>query len=281
MSSWYLNKQVVDAIPVSDRALQYGDGLFETIAIRGGNPRLWPLHLERLDYGCGRLGIEAPTASDLQSSLEAAISDAPVDTSFATAKIIISAGSGPRGYRRPKSSRARFWVGIFDSLPRSTGDYQDGIKTRLCQTRLAIQPQLAGIKSINRLEQVLARAEWGDDDIIEGLMRDTDDRIICGTMSNVFVITANNIATPAITRCGVSGIMRRHILTLLDEADLACDVRDIPAEELQQASEVFLTNSQFGVLPVARCENHRWSVGPLTQQVMALAADSGIGECAL
>ena len=125
---------------------------------------------------------------------------------------------------------------------------------------------------------VLGRSEWDDEAIFEGLMLDTDARLICGTMSNVFITTQAVLITPAITRCGVSGIMRQQIIGWLQDVGIACDVRDFEIEELRMADEVFLSNSQFGILPVSRCQEFSWSVGPITQQVMALASNHGVME---
>jgi 4-amino-4-deoxychorismate lyase len=138
---------------------------------------------------------------------------------------------------------------------------------------------LAGLKTLNRLEQVLARTEWNVGRILEGLMLDTGGRLICGTMSNVFIATESALVTPAITRCGVSGIMRGQVISLLQAAGIDCAVRDISTDELFGADEVFLTNSQLGVLPVSRCGDHEWSVGACTRQAQALAAAKGVPEC--
>ena len=151
----------------------------------------------------------------------------------------------------------------------------------LCHNRLALQPGLAGIKSLNRLEQVLARAEWNDASIMEGLMLDTDGRLICGTMSNVFISTGNMIATPALTRCGVAGVMRRHIIAILDKAGTTCEVRDVGVGELYAAEEVFLTNSQFGVLPVRQIDSTKFAPGTVTRDLMQLAASTGVPECSI
>ena len=171
-------------------------------------------------------------------------------------------------------------VGVFAANRLPEAAYLDGVDVRICSTRLAIQPQLAGIKSMNRLEQVLARSEWTDTDIFEGLMLDTAGHLICGTMSNMFIATEAGLATPALTRCGVSGVMRQHLLGLLDEAGIACDVRDIRSAALDSADEIFISNSQFGVLPVRRCAHRRWTVGTMTRQVQQLASANGVPECA-
>ena len=279
MSTWYFENDEINSLPIDDRGAQYGDGLFETIAIRNGSPRFLSLHLERLQTGCERIGISPPPAESIRLQLESALASCGLDCSHAIAKIIVSSGSGPRGYRRPAGGATAIRIGIMTSQPLPTNYYRDGITTRICRTRLAQNPQVAGIKSLGRLEQVLASAEWDEGSIFEGLMLDTDERLICGTMSNVFIVRANRISTPGITRCGVSGTMRRHVISLLEEATIPCDVRDIPAAELEEVDEAFLTNSQFGVLPIRRCGRHDWPVGETTRQVMGLAAAHGVTEC--
>lgn len=280
MSEWFAQGMPLDSIPVDDRGAQYGDGLFETVAIRDGRPRFWTLHFDRLRTGCDRLGLEAPQEAALQQELESAIRSSEVDTSFAVAKIIVSAEGGRRGYQRPVQAQPVVRIGIFESRPLARTEYRDGVAVMLCRSRLALQPLLAGIKSLNCLEQVLARAEWDDSSVAEGLMLDTDDRLICGTMSNVFICRENSIATPAVTRCGVLGVMRQHVLSTLSEQGQACEVRDIELKELHAADEVFLTNSQFGVLPVRQLDSINFSIGEVTRNVMALMARNGVSECA-
>ncbi len=279
MSLWISNGQTVDSIPVDDRSAQYGDGLFETVAIRDAKPRFWNQHMARLRMGCEKIGIEPPSVAAVRADADVAISALGSAADFATLKIVVSAGSGPRGYGRRPNTRPTNRVGIFPGQPLPVRHYQEGVEVRICATRLAVQPQLAGIKSLNRLEQVLGRSEWDDETVFEGLMVDTDTRLICGTMSNVFIVKQTMLITPAITRCGISGIMRQQIIGWLEGAGIACDVRDFEIDELRMADEVFLSNSQFGILPVSRCREFNWSVGPLTRRVMALAADHGVTEC--
>ena len=280
MSLWICDGQTVDSIPIDDRSAQYGDGLFETVAIRGGKPRFWNLHMARLQTGCERLGIEAPSVAAIQADVDVAISLHDSASNDATLKIVVSTGSGPRGYGRRSDISPKIRVGIFSAQALPASHYRKGVEVRVCTTRLAIQPQLAGIKSLNRLEQVLGRTEWDDESVFEGLMLDTDTRLICGTMSNVFMATQTALTTPAITRCGVSGVMRQQLIGWLDNAGVACEVRDVEFDELRTAGEVFLTNSQFGILPVRRCQKYDWSIGRITQQAMTLAADNGVTECA-
>ena len=277
MSEWFVNGDRADTIDIDDRAMQYGDGLFETIAIRNGQPRLWSYHAERLRTGCARLDLDDPGMEVPERQLTLALGACASDTKRATAKLIVTAGPGPRGYRRAANALS-ILVGIFESRALGLGYYRDGVVARMCSTRLAKQPQLAGIKTLNRLEQVLARREWQDDGVFEGLMLDTDDRLICGTMSNVFLVKDQSFVTPAITQCGVSGVMRRHVLALLDEAGISCDVREIEAGELADCEGLLLTNSQFGVLPVRECGRFTWRSSDRARSVMSLVSGSGIDE---
>ena len=279
MSEWFQGGDAIASIPVDDRAAQYGDGLFETIAIRAGAPRLWQYHVERVQLGCERLGIAVPAAATLRKIIDQAIAATSIDAHYATAKLVISTGTGERGYRRTADEPA-IRIGLFAAKPRPAQAYRDGVNVRLCNTRLAIQPQLAGIKTLNRLEQVLARAEWNDAGVAEGLTLDTDGHLICGTMSNVFVGINKQLVTPALTRCGVAGVMRRHVLTELDKHGTTVEVRDITRAELADAGEMFLTNSQFGVLPVTGFDDRTLAIGSFTNDVMSLLAQSGIEELA-
>ena len=278
MTEWFRDGRASDTIPADDRAVQYGDGLFETIAIRDGAPRLWEYHVERLQTGAVRLGLAAPTEASLRSALQAALDQAQADRTRCVAKMLLSAGQGPRGYRRAVDAPATLLTGIADAQALPGSWYRDGIALRLCNTRLAAQPQLAGMKTLNRLEQVLARNEWNDDSVFEGLTLDTDGRVICGTMSNVFLISGHALVTPAITRCGVSGVMRRHVLTLVDRAEFDCQVRDVEVDEFWAADGVFISNSQFGILPVGRCGNHTWQRAETFRRLAALLRESGIVE---
>jgi 4-amino-4-deoxychorismate lyase len=278
MTEWFRDSHRCDVLPADDRGLQYGDGLFETVAIRDGAPRLWNYHVERLQTGAARLGLPAPTESALRGELDAALDQAGADVNRCTAKLLMTAGEAPRGYRRTGDAPVTLLTGIAESRRLADACYREGIGLRLCNTRLAIQPQLAGMKTLNRLEQVLARNEWQDDSAFEGLTLDTDGRLVCGTMSNVFLIIGQQLITPAITRCGVSGVMRRHVLTLLDEADVDFQVRDVDVDELRVADGVFISNSQVGILAARRCGPSSWQPHPVFRWLTRRLRQSGVEE---
>ena len=281
MSEWFFDGTEIGAFPIDDRGAQYGDGLFETVAIRQGKPRFWQAHCARLLTGCRRLNIHPPDVAVLHNELLAALDASGLNQDRAIAKIIVTAGIGPRGYARPGKVEERVYIGIFEAPTRCDANYRNGVVTRICDFRLALQPALAGIKSLGRLEQVLARAEWKDSSIAEGLMLDTEDRLICGTMSNVFVVIGQSIATPATTRCGVAGVMRAELVGALAVEGISCEQRDIDASELASSDELFLTNSQFGIWPVRQVDSRVLGVGPVTIAAMKIAAQHGVAECKL
>ncbi len=264
---------------ISARGSQYGDGLFETIAIRDGKPRLWTYHLERLQEGCERLGFEVPEPAALRERLNKVLRASDEDRAHCVAKLVVSAASAGRGYGRSVPSPTETWAGIFAAAPLARADYENGINTKLCETRLATGSPVAGLKTLNRLEQVLARAEFAEPAVIEGLTCDADGRIICGTMSNVFIVRDNQVLTPSLQQCGVAGVMRRLVIEELDHAGQPVVIADVFADELRIADEVFITNSQLGAVPVKSCNEHRWPVGPVTRRVLALMFERGIREC--
>ena len=279
MIHWFCDGEPIDSIPIDDRAIHYGDGLFETIAIRKGEPRLWQLHVKRLRHGCERLGIDLCAEEILYEGITAALHEASVDPSYALAKLIVTAGSSSRGYKRPEQNRSRVLTGVTTAQSQPGKNYQQGVETIRCNTTLAAQPELAGIKTLNRLDQVLGRNEWKDLDVFEGLMCDADGHLICGTMSNVFVIHGQSVSTAILDRCGVAGVMRQHVLDLFHANGRDIAERNIAWEDALSADEIFLTNSQFGVMPIQKCGTQHWQAGRVTREVMKLVAINGIEEC--
>jgi 4-amino-4-deoxychorismate lyase len=276
MTDWYGWQGETLWISPDERGFHYGDGLFETVAIRNGTPRLWNLHIDRMNSGCERLGLVPPDGTSLERIMAAALDGAGPD---GIVKLIVTAGEGERGYGRPMSQPAKVYAARFPWPAPEAAASRDGVSTMLCKTRLATGSPLAGLKTLNRLEQVLARSECLAKGVFEGLTQDAEGRLICGTMSNVFFVKDNAISTPSLERCGVAGVMRRLVLETLGEQGRYVDIGDLSLADLRAADEVFLTNSQFGVLPVKGCDELAWPVGTVTRDVMDLLAARGIDEC--
>ena len=248
-----------------DRGLEFGDGLFETMAVHGGRVRLLERHLERLQAGAARLGIAVP-AADL---LRAELAGAAAEPGCGALKLILTRGAGGHGYRVEAGGAPRRWLCALPPRQHPASWPEDGVAVRLCTTRLAEQPLLAGIKHLNRLEQVLARQEWSDVRFAEGLMLDVHGRLVCGTMSNVFLVLNGTVVTPQLTRCGVAGVMRAAVLAALRAAGSAVEERDVAQAEIAAASELFLTNALIGAWPVRRLDAWQGTPGPLTRRVQA------------
>ncbi len=258
-----LNGKPQDVISATDRGLHYGDGLFETLAILNGKAQFWAAHMERLLDGCSRLAIPLPDEKRLQEETRRVAAG----WERAVVKIIITRGSGGRGYRPPVSPDPQRLV-----MRYPWPDYvlpPEGITLRYCQTPLACNPHFAGIKHLNRLEQVMARNEWSDDSIHEGLMSDLDGHVIEGTTTNLFAIRDGVLLTPDLARCGVAGVMRREVLLLAQKLDIPCEFASLQSSELERMDELFVTNSIIGIWPVARLGQTRFAEGPVTARLMS------------
>ncbi len=279
MPEWINQGEAIDRISISDRGFQYGDGLFETIAVRDGKSRLWRYHIDRLARGCEVLGMEMPSESALSDGVIQALRISETPTAHAGVKVIVSAGSGRRGYERAFADSPTVLFRAFSSAPPAPELYGSGIDTVICRTRLASGSATAGLKTLNRLEQVLARSEFRGSGAFEGLTLDAEDNIICGTMSNVFFVNDKSISTPPLDRCGVEGVMRRHVIETLGQQGITVAVQPYSLSRLEDADEVFLSNSQFGVLPIKRCSAMKWPVGEVTQNVMTVMANNQVPEC--
>ena len=280
--TWFHNRQPVENVPIDDRGFQYGDGLFETIAIRAGRPRLWPFHWERLARGCEQLGLGMPVEADLHDQLAVALKVAGADASNGIAKDNSLVPGQDRAVTHVPTRRSRASLSAYSPARRCQGrPTTDGVDAIVCETRLAGPSALAGLKTLNRLEQVLGRSECAAVNAFEGLMIDADERVICGTMSNVFIVIGHTIITPSLERCGVAGVMRRQVLESFSGSDRAITIRDVALEELMGSDEVFLSNSQFGVVPLRRCADRQWSPGGSTRECQRLLAKQGVQECAL
>ena len=231
-------------ISLRDRALNYGDGVFETMRLQHGNPILFQQHMQRLALGCDRLGLGCDFTV-LQEELD---SLQPQFPRAGILKIIVSRGQGGRAYRPAQQMQATRIITLHDLPDYAAFDQSAGVSVFVCQHRLSEQPDLAGIKHLNRLDQVMASREWPDERYFEGLMCDQQGNVIEGTRSNLFFAEAGRLYTPAIRSCGIAGILRDYLLEKLG-SEIALD-GELPLPRLLQADEVFLCNSVMGVWPV-------------------------------
>ena len=270
---YWVNGRQGALVNAAERALQYGDGLFETIRVRHARPEYLARHMQRLSAGCERLKFPAVDWALIRQEL-VKLAGQQED---AVLKYILSRGVGGRGYQPgPELKVTR--IASIHPLPHWTSDpEQNGVRTRICTTALATQPLLAGIKHLNRLEQVMARTEWDDADIVEGFMLDQDQRLIEATMSNVFIVHGRELLTPELSKCGVAGVMRSVILDLAATLGFKTRVQQLTLDDVKTSQEVFICNSLAGVWPVVHIEGlGEFGIGRITRQLqLAMQADDG------
>lgn len=225
---------------LNDRGLAYGDGVFETILVHEGELVWWNEHWQRLLRGAEVLKINAPEETVVRNACEK-ISE---NTTRCVVKIILTRGSGGRGYAIPANQDPR----IIISLHPAPAPIQKAVDLRWCETRLSRQPLLAGIKHLNRLEQVVARNEWQDETIFDGLMCDTEANVVCATTANVFAKIHGHWLTPKIDHAGIAGVARTWVLGQWPHVQEAL----ISRPEMEQAEAIFICNAVRGILVVNR-----------------------------
>lgn len=266
MQSWVDGQPAHALASLKDRGLAYGDGLFETLAVKAGQPLLLDLHMQRLAQGCSRLAIVADNTVIRSEVLAYAQA-----MGEGVLKLIVTRGDSLRGYSASPEALPRRILQASPPAAYPEANAQEGIQLFDCATRLAEQPLLAGLKHLNRLEQVLALAEWQDPAYAEGLMRDTSGRVIEGVFSNLFLVRDGSLYTADLQRCGVAGVMRAALLVEAERQGIARHVTDISFEQLRQADELFLCNSVYGIWPVRAFAELSWPVGPLTRKLQGIA----------
>lgn len=245
-----VNGLVNDTVSVLDRGLQYGDGVFTTMAVREGEPLLWEAHWQRLAHGCQRLGFELPS----RMALEDEVTRVAQGQTRAVVKVILTRGISQRGYKPAATTGTRIVYGQpWPEFPAS--NRLTGIRMRVCDLRLSSQPRLAGIKHLNRLENVLARGEWDDSGIAEGLLLDSEGYVIEGTMSNIFIVENGGLRTPDLDQSGVAGVMRAEIMQTAKDNAISVHEDVIRLVDIELADEVFMCNSLIGIWPVRQLGN--------------------------
>lgn len=247
-----------------DRGFAYGDGVFRTFVVERGRPRLWGRHYRKLHDDCHALGIVCPPQKLLISDIERLCGN---DDGAIVVKVVITRGESDRGYAVPEQPHPSR-VLLKAKLPQyPERNFTAGVKLHLCQLRLAEQPRLAGIKHLNRLENVLARMEWSDTQIADGLLLDHAGHVVECTMSNIFMRTGDLLSTPRLDTCGVAGITRQRILDHAPYLGYRVETATFGLDDLLRADEVIICNSLIGAWQVHSLCDARWAPGALAQQV--------------
>jgi 4-amino-4-deoxychorismate lyase len=238
-----------DRVPIDDRGLLYGDGLFETILVRDGTARFLAAHLVRLARGCARLGIPCD-ADALRAEVDQVVSRAPA---LAILKLMVTRGSALRRGYAPQAGAARRIITLWETT--DTRALAAGVTLGIARTRAATNPALAGLKHLNRLDNVLAAAEIPDGHF-DMLMLDVADRFVSGTSCNFFVARDGRLATPKLDSAGVAGVLRGIVQREAPKLGLVVQERALTLADLAAADEVLVTNARIGVVPVSRVGEH-------------------------
>jgi 4-amino-4-deoxychorismate lyase len=244
--SVWINGRRGTELDCRDRGLLYGDGVFETMLVREHRIRLADFHLQRLYASCRRLKLRGPEPLTLRRELWRLAAQ----RRDAVLKLIVTRGKGPRGYRPAQGERCTRIISLCPAPSPSSTLASAPVRVRVCTTPLSTNPSLAGMKTLNRLDCVLARAEWRDPRVWEGLMRDVEGNWVCGTMSNLFLKRGRELITPLLDRCGVAGVMRRWIMASAGAVQLRAIERRVSWEDLKSAEEVFMSNAIVGIRSV-------------------------------
>jgi 4-amino-4-deoxychorismate lyase len=248
-----------DKISVFNRNMQYGDGLFETCVARDNQILFWPRHYSRLEIGCVKLNInkidEGILLSDIKKAFELS------SKKNCIVKLILSRGDSLRGYGYRDDIEpvrvvivSEMYQPLFNkefSLEYATSGYHSN-------------PQLAGIKHCNRLEQILARSNLSSN---EAIMLDEKENIISVTQGNIYYIFGNKLLTPKLDCCGVVGSRRSLILELAMSLKMEALESNISINQAQKADEVFISNSVIGIQPVHSIESYKLGKNPLTEKI--------------
>jgi 4-amino-4-deoxychorismate lyase len=252
-----------DLVSTQDRGFNYGDGIFRTLLVREGFPQSWVRHYLKLHHDCATLGLDCPTSETLLSDIASLTSNSP----NGVVKIVITRGVGQRGYAI-LGQQASFRVVSLSSIPVfDEHHYTSGIKIHRCRLKLGHQPKLAGIKHLNRLENVLAATECFEAGFPEGLLEDEDGFLIAGTRSNIFFIRGKTLYTPDLSRCGVAGVQRERVMEWARTHGIKCKVVQMHFEELLSADEIFLVNSVFGLWPVGEMASYKRCEHPIAWKI--------------
>ena len=270
--NYLINGSFDHVISPFDRGFSYGDGVFRTMKMVDGLPDSWPLHYQKLVADCAAINIVCPSAELLMSDLQQLFTtiDLPEDQ-LAITKIIITRGEGNRGYT-PPAITAPMRVITKSAMPQYPEvRFSEGVSLTVCETRLASQAKLAGIKHLNRLENVLARMEWTDahmtNGIADGIMLDSAGNVIECTSANIFARFGDTLITPSLHQCGVAGITRQRIIDLAYTLSLKATVEVIDLPTVLSADEVIICNSLYSAWQVKTIQEKIIKTGALAANI--------------
>lgn len=247
------------AVASDDRGLLYGDGVFRTF--RYGPKGVWDrdAQFELLANDCGRLGLPPVPSARLDAGIAEAVGDAAAPS--LVVRVTVTRGRGSRGYRPPSPAEPAVHIGVSEAPERRAWD--SGYRLRLCELRLGHQPRLAGCKHLNRLENVLARAEWDDPAIDDGVLLDQAGWVVETVSANLFWRCGDQVFTSALDLAGVAGRQRARVLDVLEASGIEVCIGHFPLQSWASAEEAWVCNSVIGLRAVTAFGQRHLSPGPI------------------
>lgn len=261
----WINGVESDSVSVSDRAFQYGDGCFTTVLVEEGSPRLWPQHLKRLQNTLLKLNIAAPDWSPISRTVMSLAQNYPEK---GVIKILISRGAGGRGYSPAGCQQTQVMISDFAWPAHYETWQQEGIELGVCQQRLGLVPMLAGLKHLNRLEQVMLKQEIEANGWLDAVVLDIHDHITETCASNIFWRHGQILYTPELSQAGVHGLMRAHVCELAKELGYCLEFVKSPLDALLCADEVFITNALMALVPVTKIQSETYDERSASEAIM-------------
>lgn len=244
---YWVNGQHQLNVNANDRAVQFGDGCFTTLVVENGIPKMLTAHIERLKQGCNALFLPNPDWISLENHI---IDIAALEQSKGVIKVILSRGRGGRGYSSKGLVTPTIIVSRSSFPAHYTHQQQSGISIGVSSVLLGQNPMLAGIKHLNRLEQILVKHHLEMTEFDDVLVCDNEGYLIEANASNLFWRKGTLIFTPDLTGSGVNGIMRQEVLLLAKQLGWNIDIVREKPETLYQADEIWLTNALMPIIPV-------------------------------
>lgn len=260
MNVVFLNSS--SSVSPQDRGLLYGDGFFTTILIADHKLVFWDAHVARIKSSLRRLRFAEFELAELERCFDSL-------PQWGVLKIIVTRGEGPRGYQIPKQPEPQCYLQVseLDKLPAL-----EWHRLKLCYSNLpaSINPELAGIKHLNRLDNVLARTDALERGFDDALMSN-DESIVCATQSNIFfVLTDRMVITPSLKKSGVQGVMKQQVIQWLEKSGIEVIEKIVSRSDSEQAQEIFLTNCVKGIQSVSYVEDRpyeRFSIAGQLRQM--------------
>lgn len=263
-----INGIAADYLAADDRSVQFGDGLFETMLVRDGRVIQLAEHLDRLLVSAQRLCIDIPQTSVFIEDIDKLLGE--TDSACGVIKLILTRGRSSRGYQYDSQTGSNR-LARFSDMHRQHSSILSAELLHgdlcFCDTPVSVNTALAGMKHLNRLDNVLARNEFAADRYIDGLMCDIDGNIVEGSMSNLFAIRGRVLYTPDLGRAGVDGVMRNTVLELAGQAGIEYSLCTLTRPELEQMDCLFISNSLIGMKAVDNLENTHYSDFSLCRQL--------------